>query len=71
MEFLSLIACVLGGTSLHGGKGGTLRTVIGVLVIGVLNNLLILLNIPFEAQEIAKGFVFISVVWADSVFQKR
>ncbi len=71
MEFLSLIACVLGGTSLHGGKGGTLRTVIGVLVIGVLNNLLILLNIPFEAQEIAKGFVFIAVVWADSIFQKR
>lgn len=71
MEFLSLIACVIGGTSLGGGKGGTLRTVIGVLVIGVLNNLLILLNIPYEGQSIAKGLVFIVVVWADSIFQKR
>jgi ribose transport system permease protein len=71
MEFLSLIACVLGGTRLGGGKGGTLRTVIGVLVIGVLNNLLILLNIPYEGQSIAKGLVFIVVVWADNIFQKR
>jgi ribose/xylose/arabinose/galactoside ABC-type transport system permease subunit len=71
MEFQSLIVSVLGGTSLFGGKGGTLRTVIGALVFGVLNNLLILLNVPYEAQEIAKGFVFIAVVWADGAFQKR
>lgn len=71
MEFQSLIASVLGGTSLFGGKGGTLRTVIGVLVFGVLNNLLILLNIPYEAQEIAKGLVFIVVVWANGAFERR
>jgi ribose/xylose/arabinose/galactoside ABC-type transport system permease subunit len=70
MEFQSLIASVLGGTSLHGGKGGTLRTVIGVLIFGVLNNLLILLNVPIEAQEVATGLVFIIVVWADGAFQK-
>ncbi len=71
MEFESLIASVLGGTSLFGGKGGTLRTITGVLVLGVLNNLLILLNIPYEAQQIAKGFVFILVVFADAAFQKK
>ncbi len=71
MEFQSLIASVLGGTSLSGGKGGTLRTIIGVLVFGVLNNLLILLNAPFESQEVAKGLVFILVVWSDSAFMKR
>ena len=69
MEFESLIASVLGGTSLFGGRGGTLRTVIGVLVMGVLNNLLILLNIPSEAQPIAKGTVFLFVVFLDGAFQ--
>jgi Ribose/xylose/arabinose/galactoside ABC-type transport systems, permease components len=71
MEFESLIASVLGGTSLFGGKGGTLRTVIGVLVLGVLNNLLILLNVPYEAQQIAKGSVFLFVVFLDGAFQSQ
>ncbi len=71
MEFESLIASVLGGTSLFGGKGGTLRTVVGVLVLGVLNNLLILLNVPYEAQQIAKGSVFLFVVFLDGAFQSK
>lgn len=71
MDFDSLIAAVLGGTSLFGGRGGTLRTVVGVLILGVLNNLLVLLNIPYEAQQIAKGLVFLSVVWMDGFLQKR
>jgi ribose/xylose/arabinose/galactoside ABC-type transport system permease subunit len=69
MEFDSIIAAVLGGTSLFGGRGGALRTVVGVLVLGVLNNLLILLSVPIEGQQIAKGLVFLAVVWADSVLR--
>jgi len=71
MDFDSLIAAVLGGTSLFGGRGGTLRTIVGVLILGVLNNLLVLLNIPYEAQQIAKGLVFLMVVWTDGLLQKR
>jgi ribose transport system permease protein len=71
MDFESMIAAVLGGTSLFGGKGGTLRTVVGVLVLGVLDNILILLNTPYEAQQIAKGAVFIFVVWIDSVVHQK
>jgi len=69
MEFDSIIAAVLGGTSLFGGHGGALRTLVGVLVLGVLNNLLILLSVPIEGQQIAKGLVFLAVVWADSVLR--
>jgi ribose transport system permease protein len=69
MDFDSIIAAVLGGTSLFGGRGGALRTVAGVLVLGVLNNLLVLLNMPIEGQQIAKGAVFLFVVWADSVLR--
>jgi ribose/xylose/arabinose/galactoside ABC-type transport system permease subunit len=69
MEFDSIIAAVLGGTSLFGGQGGALRTLVGVLVLGVLNNLLILLSVPIEGQQIAKGLVFLAVVWADSILR--
>jgi ribose transport system permease protein len=70
MDFDSIIAAVLGGTSLFGGQGGALRTVVGVLVLGVLNNLLVLMNVPIEGQQIAKGGVFLFVVWADSVLRR-
>ncbi len=69
MDFDSIIAAVLGGTSLFGGRGGALRTIAGVLVLGVLNNLLVLLNMPIEGQQVAKGAVFLFVVWADSVLR--
>jgi ribose/xylose/arabinose/galactoside ABC-type transport system permease subunit len=71
MEFDSIIAAVLGGTSLFGGRGGALRTIIGVIVLGVMNNLLVLLNVPTEAQQIAKGSVFLLVVWADSALRRN
>jgi len=71
MEFDSIIAAVLGGTSLFGGRGGMLRTIVGVVVLGVMNNLLILLNVPIEAQQIAKGAVFLLVVWADSALRRN
>ena len=71
MEFDSIIAAVLGGTSLFGGRGGALRTIVGVVVLGVMNNLLVLLNVPTEAQQIAKGSVFLLVVWADSMLRRN
>ena len=65
LEFESIIAVVLGGTSLFGGSGGALRTVVGVLVLGVLNNLLILMNVQTEVQQIIKGAIFLLIVWLD------
>lgn len=70
MDFDSVIAVVLGGTSLFGGAGGTLRTVIGVLVLGILNNVMVLAGIPYEAQWIGKGTVFLLVAGGDAFFKK-
>ena len=64
-DFLSIIAVVLGGTSLFGGRGGTLRTVIGVLVLGALDNVLILLGVDFSYSAIVRGMVFLMVVAFD------
>ncbi|MBK8022834.1 MAG: ABC transporter permease [Chloroflexi bacterium] len=70
MDFDSLIAAVVGGTSLFGGSGGALRTVAGVMVLGVLNNLLVLTAVPYEAQLAVKGGVFLFVVGIDSLVRK-
>jgi ribose transport system permease protein len=67
MEFETLIAAAVGGTSLFGGSGSALRTVGGVLVLGVLNNSLILMAVPYEAQLAAKGSVFLLIVWLDGL----
>jgi len=71
MDFDSIIAVVLGGTSLFGGSGGTLRTIIGVVMLGILNNVMVLADVPYEAQWIAKGVVFLLVVWTDTFFRRR
>lgn len=71
MDFDSIIAVVLGGTSLFGGSGGTLRTIIGVVVLGILNNVMVLVGVPYEAQWIAKGVVFLLVVWTDAFLRRR
>ena len=70
-DFESIIAVVLGGSSLFGGSGGTLLTVAGVLVLGVLNNTSILLGVPYEGQFVVKGAVFLAVVGLDSLVKRR
>ena len=54
-----IAAVVLGGTSLMGGKGSVLRTVVGVLFLGVLNNGMNILDVPIDIQLIAKGFIIV------------
>lgn len=58
----SITACVLGGTSLFGGKGNILKTLVGALIMGVLSNGLNLMGIPSYPQLLIKGLVFIAAV---------
>jgi len=71
MDFDSIIAVVLGGTSLFGGSGGVLRTVVGVIVLGILNNVMVLAGVPYDAQWIGKGIVFLVIVWTDTLLRRR
>ena len=70
MDFDSVIAVVLGGTSLFGGTGGAVRTIIGVLILGILNNVMVLGGIPIAAQWIGKGLVFILVAGSNEQIRK-
>ena len=65
LEFDAIAAVVIGGTSFAGGRGSLLRTVVGVLFIGVLNNGLALLNVDFNTQQVVKGVLVIAAVLLD------
>ena len=64
-ELLVLAAVILGGTSLLGGSGSILKTVIGVLILGFIQNGLLLLGYPYFAQWIVTWVVIILAVWLD------
>jgi ribose transport system permease protein len=64
-ELDSIAAVVIGGTSLSGGRGSIFGTVLGCLIIGVLNNGLVLLEVSPFWQQIIKGFVILVAVAVD------
>jgi ribose transport system permease protein len=70
LELYSVAAVVLGGTSLYGGKGSVLRTLLGVLLIAVIQNGLNLLNVNSDLQMVVLGSVFILAA-ASGVLQRR
>lgn len=64
-ELDSIAAVVIGGTSLSGGRGSILGTVQGAIIIGVLNNGLVLLNVSPFWQQVVKGLVILLAVIID------
>lgn len=69
-ELDAIAAVVLGGTSLVGGRGRIVGTLIGSVILGVLTTGLILLNVPFFTQLLIKGAVIIFAVAIDSLKQR-
>lgn len=70
-ELDSIAAVVIGGTSLNGGKGSVWGTVIGALIIGVLNNGLVLMNVSPFWQQVIKGLVILLAVIMDRMNAKE
>lgn len=67
----SIGAVIIGGTSVFGGQGGVLRTVLGVLVIAFMVNGLNLLAIETFAQQVIVGAIIILSVWVNSLRRQR
>ncbi|CAM2903272.1 ribose ABC transporter permease [Paenibacillus sediminis] len=64
-EMDAIASVVLGGTSLSGGRGWIVGTLIGAIIIGVLNNGLNLLNVSSFYQQVVKGIVILIAVLLD------
>jgi ribose transport system permease protein len=69
-ELDAIAAVVIGGTSLSGGKGSVWGTVLGAVIIGVLNNGLVLLNVSPFWQQVVKGIVILVAVIIDKANSK-
>ncbi len=70
LEFEVIAAVVIGGTSLYGGQGNILRTIIGVIIIALIRNFLNLSRIDIFWQDFATGAIIIAAVLLDAL-QKR
>jgi ribose/xylose/arabinose/galactoside ABC-type transport system permease subunit len=70
-ELDAIAAVIIGGASLFGGKGTIVGTVIGVLLIGVINNGMNLMNVPPFWQSFIKGAVIFLAVLLDSLKNSR
>ena len=65
LELEVLAAVILGGASLLGGSGTIVKTVIGVLILGFIQNGLLLMGLQFYAQYVVTWIIIILAVWLD------
>ncbi len=65
-ETNAILAVVVGGTSLKGGDGSVLRTVLGVLLVTLMSNCLNLLGVDTFMQVILKGAILVIAIWLDN-----
>jgi ribose transport system permease protein len=70
-ELDAIAAAVIGGTSLAGGKGGILGTIVGALALGILSNLLGLRNVDENVQWMVKAVIIVIAVWLQKVGTKE
>ncbi|MBE2276685.1 MAG: ABC transporter permease [Rhodobacteraceae bacterium] len=70
-ELDAIAAVVIGGTSLAGGRGSILGTIIGALIMSVLLNGLRILSVAQEWQTVVTGIIIIAAVYADMLRRRR
>jgi ribose/xylose/arabinose/galactoside ABC-type transport system permease subunit len=70
-ELQAIAAVVIGGTSLFGGEGGVIGTLFGVMLIGVLNNGLVILGVSSYYQPIVVGAIIVLSVFVDRLAKRR
>lgn len=70
-ELDAIAAVVVGGTSLSGGRGTVIGTLLGVLIIGVLNNAMNLLDVNAFYQQIVKGAVILGALLFERMLASR
>jgi ribose transport system permease protein len=71
LELDCIAACVIGGTSLFGGEGGVGGTILGAILIAMINNGLNITGVTPFMQEIAKGLIIFVVIAIDAAKRSR
>lgn len=71
MELQAIAACIIGGASLSGGEGTVLGALLGSVLVGVVNDALVLLNVSVYWQSLVTGFVLIAAVTLDVLTHRK
>jgi len=71
LELDVIAAVVIGGTSLRGGSGSVVGTILGAILIAAISQVLLLRNVPSEPQELIKGVLIIAAVLAYRFSHRR
>ena len=66
-----ILVAVIGGVGLSGGKGGVRNVLAGTILVGILLNGMTMLDMPYTAQSIVKGFILLAAIIADSILNPR
>lgn len=69
-DFRALAAIIVGGTSVFGGRGSVLRTLLGVVFVSVLTNIMVLSGLGFGLQQMAIGALIVAAVSIDALARK-
>ncbi len=70
-EFDCISAVILGGTSLSGGSGSVVKTLLGVVIIAALNNGFLMFGLPYYFQWVVQGLIILVMVYFDVLSQRR
>ncbi|MCD8141059.1 MAG: ABC transporter permease [Planctomycetaceae bacterium] len=62
LELDAIAACVIGGASLSGGRGTAINTLMGVLILGLIGNIMVLMKVAPYPQQVIKGVIIIVAV---------
>jgi ribose transport system permease protein len=62
MELDAIAGAVIGGASLAGGKGNVIKTIFGVYTLGIISNIMNLMQVPAYPQMVIKGVIIIAAV---------
>ena len=65
-ETNAILAVVVGGTTLKGGQGSVLRTVLGVALVTLLSNCMNFLGISIYMQTVLSGVILVIAIWLDN-----
>ncbi|TXK77185.1 ABC transporter permease [Paenibacillus sp. N3.4] len=71
IELDAIAAVVIGGASLSGGRGTALNTLIGVLILGMISNIMNLMNVAAYPQQVIKGIIILIAVLLQGGMKKK
>lgn len=67
----SVSAVVLGGTALAGGSGGVLGSILGALILGLVNNVVFFADLPYAMQDLVKGLIILAALAGGVLVSRR